>query len=88
MANIILIYTTDPWHNFASRELIAVATTEKQRDKLVKKYLRDNLAYGKPDKALRDKALKEIQDMGQTQCLTESCDLEIDTEAYDTNVIL
>ena len=86
MKSAILIYTTDCHHSMSSMELIAVATTEKKRDSLVRKYLR-NYLYEKPSKKEIDEAIEQIQQIGQTQGLSESADLEIYTETYDVNVL-
>lgn len=86
MKSVILIYTTDSHHSMSSMELIAVASTEKKRDSLVRKYLR-NYLYEKPSKKEIDEAIEQIQQIGQTQGLSESADLEIYTETYDVNVL-
>lgn len=85
--SIIAIYKTDPWHSTSSRELIACATSERQEERLVRHYLSKHL-YQKPDRETKELAIKQIKEMGQTQCLSEQCDMEIDTEKYYTNVIL
>lgn len=87
MKPIYLIYETDPWHSTASMSLIAVATTEKQRDTLVSRYLRTEL-YHKASPDLVKEALKEIRENNQTQCLSERCDLEIVVEEAYANTIL
>ncbi len=84
MKSVILIYTTDCHHSMSSMELIAVASTEKKRDTLVRKYLR-NYLYEKLSKEEIDEAVEQIQQMGQTQGLSESADLEIYTETYNLN---
>lgn len=83
----ILIYTVDPWHSASSRELIAVATTERNRDRLVRKYLRE-YTYTKAFKEDIDGAVRQIREMSQTQCLSERFDFENLTEQTETNVIL
>lgn len=70
----------------SSMELIAVASTEKKRDTLVRRYLK-NYLYEKPSKKEIDEAIEQIQQIGQTQGLSESADLEIYTETYDVNVL-
>lgn len=87
MSNIILIYKTNSWHEYSSRELIAVATTEKKRDILIRRFLRNEL-YEKPSMKTIETAMEQISEMGQTQCLAEECDIEIDTEQVTTNEIL
>ena len=84
MKSVILIYTTDCHHSMSSMELIAVASTEKKRDTLVRKYLR-NYLYEKLSKEEIDEAIEQLQQMGQTQGLSESADLEIYTETCDLN---
>lgn len=86
MKSVILIYTTDCHHSMSSMELIAVASTEKKRDTLVRRYLK-NYLYEKPSKKEIDEAIEQIQQIGQTQGLSESADLEIYTETYDVNVL-
>lgn len=86
MKSVILIYTTDSHHSMSSMELIAVASTEKKRDSLVRRYLK-NYLYEKPSKKEIDEAIEQIQQIGQTQGLSESADLEIYTETYDVNVL-
>lgn len=82
------IYTTDPWHSKDSMELIGIATTEKQRDRLIRQYLNQNL-FEKPTREEISRAIKEVQENGQTQSLSDtSADLEIYTETFETNVIL
>ena len=85
--SIIGIYKTDPWHSGSSRELIACATSERQVDILVRQYLSKHLSP-KPNRETKELAIRQIKEMGQTQCLSEQCDMEIDTEKYDTNIIL
>lgn len=87
MAKIILIYTTNAWHEHSSMELIGIATSENQRDRLVRKYLREYLVE-KPDRHKTDEAMEQIGSIGQTQCLAAVCDLEIHTETYQTNTLL
>ena len=85
--SIIAIYKTDPWHSRSSQELIACATSDKQVDILVRRYLSKHM-YQKPDRETKELAIRQIKEMGQTQCLSEQCDMEIDTEMFETNVIL
>ena len=87
MKQTILIYTSDPWLSFRPMELIAVATTEKKRDTLVRRYLRNYISERLPADLI-DQAVEQIQTMGQTQCLSKEADLEIYTEAVNSNVIL
>lgn len=87
MKSVILIYTTDSHHSMSSMELIAIASTEKKRDSLVRKYLKKNYLYEKPSKKEIDEAIEQIQQIGQTQGLSESADIEIYTETYDVNVL-
>ena len=85
MKPIILIYATDCWHSFASREIIGIATTENQRDRLIRQYLREGESVSR--KEIAD-AIDEIHRMGQTQCLAEKYDIEIDTETVKKNTLL
>lgn len=86
---IILIYQTDSWHSFVSRKLIAAATTEKKRDKIIRKYLRDYIDSNvNVDKKTIAAALEQIRSIGQTQGLAEELDFEIDVETVDPNTIL
>lgn len=85
--SIIAIYQTDPWHSRSSQELIACATSNRQVDILVRQYLSKHLSP-KPNRETKELAIRQIKEMGQTQCLSEQCDMEIDTEKYYTNVIL
>lgn len=87
MKQAILIYTSDPWHSFRSMELVAVATTEKKRDTLVRRYLRNYMAERLPAELI-DKAVEEVRANRQTQCLSEKAGFEIYTEAVNANVIL
>ncbi len=85
---VTTIYTTDPWHSRDSMELIGIATTEKQRDKLIRQYLNQNLSE-KPTREEISRAIKEVQENGQTHSLSDTrADLEIYTETFETNVIL
>lgn len=84
MKSVILIYTTDSHHSMSSMELIAIASTEKKRDILVRRFLRNNL-YEKPTLKEIDEAIAQIQQMGQTQGLSQTSDLEIYTETCDVN---
>lgn len=86
MKSVILIYTTDSHHSISSKELIAIASTEKKRDKLVRRFLRNNL-YEKPTLKEIDEAIAQLQQMGQTQGLSLTTDLEIYTETCDVNEI-
>ncbi len=81
---VILIYTSNPWLCHSSRELIGTATTEKQRDRLIRKYLREevNVKLSRED---INEALRHIHQFGQTQCLSELIDEEIDTDTLDLN---
>lgn len=87
MKQAILIYTSDPWHSFRSMELVAVATTEKKRDSLIRRYLRNYMAERLPAELI-DKAVEEVRANKQTQCLSEKAGFEIHTEAVNANVIL
>lgn len=80
----ILIYQTNAWHEYSSRELIGIATTEKKRDVIIRKYLREYLEE-KPHRDEIDDALEQIRSMGQTQCLSSGFDIEIDTETVEMN---
>lgn len=84
---ITAIYETDPWHSKASQELIACATSDRQVNILVKQYLSKHLSP-KPNRETKELAIRQIKEMGQTQCLSEQYDIEIYTETFDTNVIL
>ena len=84
MKTVILIYQTDAWHSFSSRELIGIATTEKQRDKIVRKFMREAM-YEKPFMSDIKDYVKQIQDNGQTSGMSERYDLEIDTESIILN---
>lgn len=85
--SIIAIYQTDPWHSRSSQELIACATSNRQVDILVRQYLSKHLSP-KPNRETKELAIRQIKEMGQTQCLSEQHDIEIYTETFDTNVIL
>ena len=87
MKSVILIYQTDAWLSTSSYELIAVATTPTHRDRLVKRFLTKEL-YDKPDRETLREALRQIADSGQTQCLSEKCDLEILCETWSVNEIV
>ncbi len=82
----ILIYATDPWHSFKSRELVAVATTKKSRDRLIRKFLREYLEE-KPSMSEISDYLDQVRELGQTQGMSERYDMEIDTETVETNQI-
>jgi hypothetical protein len=84
---VILVFETNAWHNFDSRETIGIATTEEQRDKLVRKHLR-SLHKRRPSLQLETQAINEIRTNGQTQCLAERCDIEIDTERVNLDEYL
>lgn len=85
--SIILIYTTDPWHSRSSQELIGAATTEKHRDRLISEFLR-NWLHTPLSASERRKALEEVRQNGQTQSLSDICDLEILTETMTLNEII
>ncbi len=84
MKPVILIYKTDCWHSCSSMELIAVATTETQRDKLIRKYVRREGG----SESLARKAAEEVRENGQTSCLGDEGGFEFYTELTDTNVLL
>lgn len=84
MKSVILIYTTDSHHSMNSMELIAVASTEKKRDTLVRRFLR-NYLYEKLTLKEIDEAIAQLQQMGQTQGLSLTADLEIYTETCNIN---
>ena len=81
--NAIIIYETDCWHSHSSQTLIGIATTEKQRDKIIKQYLRT--LDPKPNREEVEDAMAQIHSMGQTQCLDENFDIEIHTETVTLN---
>lgn len=84
---VTAIYITDPWHSRKSMELIGIATTEKQRDRLIRQFL-SSYIYEKPTREEISRAIKEVQENGQTQSLSNRADLEIYTETFETNRIL
>lgn len=84
MKSVILIYTTDSHQSKSSMELIAIASTEKKRDILVRRFLR-NYLYEKLTLKEIDEAIAQLQQMGQTQGLSQTTDLEIYTETCDIN---
>ena len=86
MSPLILIFATNPWHSFSSRELIAIATTPTKRDTLVRRFLQKH-AMKKITQQTLQTALEQIRSSGQTQCLTEELDIEIDTEEVTPNEI-
>lgn len=83
----ILIYQTDSWHSTSSFELIGIATTEKKRDTLIRRYLRECLQE-KPSRDEIADAIGQVQQIGQTQGLAERYDLEIHTETIETNQLV
>lgn len=83
MKPVILIYETNCWHTRSSMCLIAVATTEKQRDKLI----RENVRQNGGNASLAREAVEQVRENGQTSCL-DVLGYEIHTELTDTNVIL
>ena len=83
---VILIYETDAWHGFSSRNLIGIATTEPKRDTIVRKHLRS--LRDRPSVQLEKQAVEEIRSNGQTMCLNERCDIEIDTERVNLDEYL
>lgn len=88
MKPVFLIYTTDAWLSHASMELVALATTERLRDRLVRKYILEESAE-KPA-GLRDlaaEAIRQIRQMSQTHCLSEMLDYEILVEERTPNEI-
>lgn len=88
MKPIYLIFTADAWHSHSSMELVAVATTKRQRDRLVRKYILEESAE-KPA-GLRDlasEAVQEIQRMDQTQCLSKLLDYELFVQTRTPNEI-
>ena len=87
MKQAILIYQTDAWHSRSSMDLVAIATTERKRDILIRRFLRKEL-HQKPSMDTLETAMREIETIGQTQCLNEECDIEIYTEYIDLNEIL
>lgn len=85
---VTAIYATYPWHSRSSMELIGIATTEKQRDRLIRQYLNQYL-YEKPTREQISRAIKEVQENGQTHSLSDTkANLEIYTETFKTNVVL
>lgn len=82
----IIIYATDPWHSLKSRELIAVATTEKKRDAIVRKFLREYLEE-RPSREETAEFVRQVGEIGQTQGLSVRYDMEIDTVTVKANQI-
>lgn len=87
MKQVIAIYTTESRSINASRELVALATTEKERDTLVRRYLRGCI-HERPTRDEVDDALAQIRQDGRTFCLGAACGFEIITEKYTVNTIL
>lgn len=85
MKPIIIIYTTDPWHSFASRDIIGIATTENHRDRIIRKFLREKKFARRTE---IQEAIGDIQRMDQTQCLAEKHKIEIDTESVEINTLI
>lgn len=85
MRTLILIYMTDPWHSLASRDIIGVATTENHRDRIIRKFLREEKSA---KRAEIQEAIGDIQRMDQTQCLSEKYHIEIDTETITANTLI
>lgn len=84
MKSVILIYETDCWYSRSSMCLIAVATTETQRDKLI----REDVLQNGGNANLARKAVEQVRENSQTSCLDDVLDFEIHTELTDTNTLL
>lgn len=84
MKEATLIYQTDPWHSKSSRILVAVTTTEKKRDKVLRKYIGDLMYI---PRSLVTKAVEQVREYGQTSCLAEKYGIEILTEKWTLNEI-
>jgi hypothetical protein len=84
MKTVILIYETDCWHSRSSMCLVAVATTETQRDKLIRKYVRQKGGNA----SLARETVEQVRENGQTSHLDDALGIEIYTEPTDTNTLL
>jgi predicted xylose isomerase-like sugar epimerase len=84
--DIYLVFTTDLWHTHASRDLIAIASSESKAMTMC------SLNYCKRDNASRisigKESLQQLKDMWQTQGLDENLEIEYVIEKYEVNHLL
>ena len=85
MKNII-IYQTDPFLDENARTCIGLATTCKKRDALIREYLRYYVEV--KDTSLIKKAIEEVQQSGQTDCLLREYNIGIITLSVPLNTII
>lgn len=86
MKTVHLLYVTDAWLSTGSKVLAGVATSKKGRDRMVRDLLRNHLYT----KATRDEiadAIKQVDESGQTQTLSERHDIELLCEETYTNTV-
>lgn len=84
MKKTFVIFVTDDCQSVSSRELIGVASTERNRDRMIRKYLRGYL-----DREIRMQMVREaegqIQEKGHTSCLYDEYGIEIMAVMVDIN---
>ena len=86
MKNIIIIYQTDPFLDENARTCIGFATSCRKQDTLIREYLRYYVEV--KDTSLIKKAIEEVQQSGQTDCLLREYDIGILTITVPLNKII
>lgn len=87
MKELIQIFLKEETASGASRNLIGIATSPRNRDILVRRFLRRNLVEP-PSLPEIDEAIDQIDKNGKTSKLSSFYDIEIETEKVIPNEIV
>lgn len=87
MKELIQIFLKEETACGASRNLIGIATSTRNRDILVRRFLRRNLVEP-PSLPEIDEAIDQIDKNGKTSKLSSFYDIEIETEKVIPNEIV
>lgn len=87
MKELIQIFLKEETACGASRNLIGIATSARNRDILVRRFLRRNLVEP-PSLPEIDEAIDQIDKNGKTNKLSSFYDIEIETEKVIPNEIV
>lgn len=80
MEQVLLVYKTDPWHSYASRDLIGVTTHKWRAHKICQEQAR------KEGEEISEEEMWNLKNLKQTQGY--SGEGEFQYEEVDTNVLL
>ena len=87
MKELIQIFLKEETASGASRNLIGIATSPRNRDILVRRFLRQSLV-ARPSLPEIDEAVEQIDKKGKTTKLSAFYDIEIETQKVIPNEIV